>query len=74
MFKDLIEVVRQAGANAELAERTYRDGEFRAELRMAPEVALARFALGTFVPAAPLREIPATWRFRMKPRRARRAA
>lgn len=73
MFKELIDVARRAGTDAALAEHLYRDREFRTELQTAPDLALALFTSRALT-AAPLRQIPATWRLRTEPRRTRTAA
>jgi hypothetical protein len=73
MFKELIEVIRRAESDAELAERMYQEREFRTELRTAPEVALAVFTIRPLA-TAPVRQIPAAWRLRTEPRRTRTAA
>ena len=73
MLKELIEIVGRAGADDAVAERVYRDREFRAELRTAPDLALATFTSRALT-MAPLREIPASWRLRTEPRRTRTAA
>ena len=73
MFKDLIDVVRQAGTQAALAERISTEPELRLELRTAPDVALGWFGITAPAAMTPQREIPTAWRFRTQPR-SRRAA
>ena len=73
-MRELLDTMRQAAADGALSERLYRDPGFRAELRDRPEEAVRRFQLMTRRPirqGALRREIPASWRLRLEPGRAR---
>lgn len=73
-MRELFDTIRQAGADAALAERVYRDRDFRAEMRERPEDAVRRFDLVTERPVrqgALRRQIPMSWQLRMEPGRAR---
>jgi hypothetical protein len=73
-MREVFDTIRQAGADAALAERVYGDREFRSELRDRPEEAVRRFQLLTQRPVRQgvlRREIPLSWQLRLEPGRAR---
>lgn len=68
---ELIEVVRMAAADAERAERLYGERSFREELREGTDV-LRRFRVTTLGAGRGTgREMPASWKLRLDPARAR---
>lgn len=68
----LIQLMGRAAADAALAETLYRDGSFRTELREGKDV-LRTFEVTTLTAAdgRARRQVPASWRLRLDPMRAR---